>query len=148
MRFAWIFHVKVVPRNGTAAKTIVIECELMIKKTSIVPFPTECMILEFPFRCRFRYFKHYFNQSKFQQFIFRDVLYFMSFDFIEFISVEDDGSCSSWGAWGSCLGTCGPGQRKRYRKCSCSGTFEQTQNCNLDACPGESASCYNKTQCA
>ena len=76
---------------------------------------------------------------------------FYSFNLYEhflFFLVTVDGNFTNWGPWGPCSSSCGPGIQVRYRNCTnpppinngsdCVGPRNDTQVCNLGACPGNS----------
>ena len=68
-------------------------------------------------------------------------------DFWHIIFLKVDGRWSEWQVWGTCSKSCGGGVQKRIRGCTnpapanggrdCVGELEQTQACNLNACPGD-----------
>ena len=57
-----------------------------------------------------------------------------------------NGQWSTWGEWGACSETCGPGTQTKSRTCtnpapqaggdSCPGTSTESKECNLKVCPG------------
>ena len=58
-----------------------------------------------------------------------------------------NGQWGAWEEWSSCTESCNGGVQMRIRKCNnpspanggrdCRGLKEQTQRCNIQACPGE-----------
>lgn len=59
-----------------------------------------------------------------------------------------DSTWSTWTAWSACSVTCGQGQKSRSRSCgnstldnqSCPGNNNETTNCQIQSCPGETDS--------
>ena len=47
---------------------------------------------------------------------------------------------TEWANWGMCTKDCGGGRYTRYRQCmlsSCEGSNVDTQDCNIEPCPGK-----------
>ena len=68
----------------------------------------------------------------------------MCLELNQHICISVDGKWSSWGAYGSCSETCGPGTKSRSRSCNnpapahggaaCAGSGTESVNCVITSC--------------
>lgn len=55
---------------------------------------------------------------------------------ISSLFLHEEDRFEQWQVWSECSATCGPGQRRRIRKCTSGTCQESTQTCSIKPCEG------------